>query len=259
MADSPFDKDLPPYIDEAQTPNPFASPTSVESGNNPYMAEIDDYLNPWVSMWMRPRQTVRQMLNTEPTKYVLLLAALGGVSSAMDEVTEACIGEDLPFRIGVLAGCAIVGAIFGVVWLYVYGWATGLVGRWLDGVGTATELRTAIAWSQIPSIWLLPINFGFAAAVAILGPENMFAGMAEAVQAEGGFDISMFPPWILALAAGGIIIGLWQIVITCQSVGEAHQFSSGKGFVTLLLSGLMLGGIVILIVLPFVLIFAAVS
>lgn len=35
-----------------------------------------EYLTPWFSMWRRPRATIREILDTDPTRGVLLVAVI---------------------------------------------------------------------------------------------------------------------------------------------------------------------------------------
>lgn len=257
MADDRFDQGFPPPADHANAPNPFASPTSVETLSDQYITRAAEPLNPWFSMWLKPRQTVRQQLDTDPTKYIFLLAALGGISGNLDKIAEHSVGQDLPFRVGILAGVIVGGAIGGVIWLYLAGWLAGISGRRLGGVGDAADLRTALAWSQIPTVWLLPFSLAFAAAFIFFGAEAIYGAMVADQDPAQDFSFSDLPVWMLLFAATAVVVGLWQIVITCQSVGEAHQISSGKGFLSLLIAGIMLAGLALVIVLPLVFVYFA--
>jgi len=41
-------------------------------------------INPWLSIWIKPRATIRWIVNTDPTQQVILLAALGGIAQTLD-------------------------------------------------------------------------------------------------------------------------------------------------------------------------------
>lgn len=239
MADQ-YDRDsFPKPQDDFGTENPFVSPVAAaERGyGQDYLTHSEGHLNPWISMWMKPRATVRQQLETNPTQYVLLLAALGGIGSNLDQTFD--LADKLGSMLAAFVVAVIAGAIGGLIWLYLGGWLTGAVGRSLGGVAKAAEMRTALAWSNIPSIWLLPIGLLFTLYMAIGGAE----AMADAIVVEGGEGLRAVSPFAWLLAFAGIVIGIWQLVITSQATGEAHQFSSLRGFGTLLLSGLVLLGI----------------
>ncbi len=244
MSDS-LDRDgFPAPQDDFGVQNPFISPVA-EARVEGHKTPVGEPLNPWISMWTKPRATVRQQLDTDPAQYVLLLAILGGISGVYDDVDFD--SEILAERIGLFVGAAIGGAIFGIIWLYLSAWLTGIAGRSIGGVGNAAQVRTALAWSNIPTVWLLPLNLGVALSVAVLGPERVFGAIVQAQNDPAAFDLFAMPTWFFALAALGVVVLLWQIVITCQAVGEAHEFSSWKGLGALMLSGLMLMGIVMAI------------
>jgi hypothetical protein len=43
--------------------------------------------NPFLTIWTRPRATIRAIVDTDPNRHVLLLAAIGGVVNALDRAT----------------------------------------------------------------------------------------------------------------------------------------------------------------------------
>lgn len=139
--------------------NPFVSPVAEESRGEGYKTTIDEPLNPWFSMWLKPRATVRQQLDTDPKRYVLLLAAIAGASNNLDQAIE--FAEPIGSFFVALIVVLVCGAIGGLIWLYLGGWLIGITGRSLGGVGRAAEVRTAMAWSNIPTVWMLPLSLAF--------------------------------------------------------------------------------------------------
>jgi hypothetical protein len=50
-------------------------------------------LNPWVSMWTKPRITIHQIVDTNPERLVLVLAAISGFSHVLDRASMKSPGD----------------------------------------------------------------------------------------------------------------------------------------------------------------------
>ena len=56
-----------------------------------------DQLTPWFSMWTKPRDTIRQIIDSDdPEKMVLHLAAVGGISSSLSSAAGNYAGDQIP-------------------------------------------------------------------------------------------------------------------------------------------------------------------
>ena len=176
-------------------------------------------MNPWVSIWLKPRQTIRQIVDTDPTHLVLFLMISAGAASGLMQLTEARVTEqlNLPFAfVGVVV--AVLGAVLGVMGLYVYGWLYRWVGSWFGGKAKNVEVRAAIAWVQVPTLYL----FGVWMILRLIsgGPMGV----------------------VIALVYGllGFVVGIWGLVLACHTVGEVHRFSAWKGLGTLMIPNLLI-------------------
>jgi hypothetical protein len=52
-------------------------------------------LNPWRSMWTRLRATIRQIVVTDPTHHVHLLAMINGVALALANAERRSLGAQM--------------------------------------------------------------------------------------------------------------------------------------------------------------------
>jgi len=50
-------------------------------------------MNLWVSMWTKPRKSIRRILENDPTRNVHLLAVIAGVSAALDRASSNDAGD----------------------------------------------------------------------------------------------------------------------------------------------------------------------
>lgn len=258
MADFNQQDSFPKPNDDFVAGNPFVSPIAEEARGEGYVTRTGEPLNPWISMWTRARATVRQQLETDPTKHVLLLAIIAGMAGQLANNASA-ISEQISLRMASFAGLLMVGAISGLIWLYVGGWLIGMAGRSLGGVANAFECRTALAWSTVPAIWMAPLNLAIGLYFIAAGPKAILGSLPDEGPIGPFAMYAAMPPWMLAIMGIGMIVGLWQLVLMCQSVGEAHQFSSLRGFGALLLAGLALMGLMLVILIPLGFLFFAVA
>jgi hypothetical protein len=177
-------------------------------------------LNPWISIWVQPRDTMRQILDENPRRMVIALSLLVGVVTALTFATLPQLPGSLPRLAVAMAGILIV-PMFSLLALFVGGFLVGVTGRWLEGTGDGVAVRAALAWSYVPALWVF---FFFSL------PQNLILGMLGG----GGTDLSDLlanPGLLLVSAAFGVIglgLAVWQIVIKMKCLGEAHRFSAWR-------------------------------
>jgi hypothetical protein len=194
------------------------------------MTTYSIHLDPWLSMWLRPRATVRQVLDTNPNSQVLLLAALSGIVNMFGNAAARSLGDRVPL-VGVIALCVLGGALGGILGLYLGGALLAWMGRTLGGHGQAPEVRTALAWAAVPTIWggilLVP--------ELILFQEELFTSATPRIDANPILEVLL-----LVLGLIEIVIGLWTAVVFLKSLGEAHRFSAWRSLATTFLAGLVI-------------------
>ena len=112
-------------------------------------------ITPFFTIWTEPRATIRRIVDTDPTRNVIALAAIGPAVSALANQWSKALGNNanlsVLWPIWVALSVAFA-AVLGVVSLYISGvilkWSGGLLG----GVASRVEVRAALAWGQIPAI-----------------------------------------------------------------------------------------------------------
>lgn len=103
------------------------------------------------------------------------------------------------------------GSILGLLaWVFVASIVT-FVGRWLGGQGTVKEFLIATGISYIPIVLLLSLNI---VDLLLLG-ENIFITKGHAL-------------WLMFSGILASVVGVWNIVISLKSIGEAHRFSAWR-------------------------------
>ncbi len=192
-------------------------------------------LTPWLAMFVRPRQTMRQILDDDPTRLVALLAMLGGVLTVLDSASIDSMGERIPVPT-IFAMAIPVGVLTGFIMLYLGGAVIQLTGSWLGGRATAVEVRAALAWGRVPIYWagLLWLPY-----LGFFGGE-VFMSEMPSVTAQ---------PWLLFVLINLAVVetglGVWGLVTLVLAVAEAHRFSGWRSLGSIVLA-------VVLIIVPLV-------
>ncbi len=214
----------PPLLE----PPPVVTLTPVVSSVSAAPAET---LVPWVSIWTRPRASLRQVLDGDPRRAVFRLAALGGVAGALKLASTSGFGESHAASI-VLSVSLLGGAVGGILFLFVLTSLVGVAGRWLGGQGHMPEVMAALAWSYVPAIWGLALWLPRA---ALLGEET-FQSLPASIEGN--------PPAALLfglLQLAQTLIGFWGFLITLKCIAEAQRFSAWRALGAFVVVGLMVG------------------
>lgn len=196
--------------------------------------------NPWLSMWLKPRRTIRQILDTDPHRHVMIVATLAAYSEFLSRAEERATDDQLPLlallAIGVPA--SLLGAVIG---LYFWGWLVWQTGRWLGGAAKAFEIRATLAWAMTPIAWMLPV---YAVEIAIFGPE-LFQDEMPRIESSPALRTLY-----LAFVAIKLVLAIWTLVLLARSVAEAQGFGAWKGLGNLVLAFLLVIGVVLAVVIP---------
>jgi signal peptidase I len=162
--------------------------------------------SPLLSVWLRPRKTIAQIVTTRTTRWVLLLAILGGMSAIASELVNVGLADNLLSWRG-LPVWTVGAAALAVLNLYVTSYIAAWIGRMMSGQASAQAVRAALAWSQLPLI------LGFVVNAIMLGALHMFgtAPLASPM-AIGGFNLIL------------IGTGLWSFVLLLLMISRIQHF-----------------------------------
>jgi len=206
-------------------------------------------VTPFFSIFVRPRRTMRAIIDSNPRRLVLVLAALSGFGSALDNASTSSIGDgnNLPV-IAIVAICVVVGALGGVLTLYIGGFVMKWAGRPLGGRATQVEVRAALAWSTVPLIW----------ALVLWVPELALAGREMFTTATPILAASPLRAVLLVLVILlEVVLGIWSFVLFLKCLGEVHGFSAWKSLAAVLLALLAIVLVALIVALPVALVAAA--
>ncbi|NGP53590.1 Yip1 family protein [Thioalkalivibrio sp. XN8] len=188
------------------------------------MSQAEDrFPNPWRTIWTAPRSTFRRLIDTSPTRSVILLAGLGGISNGLDRASAQNLGDAYPLP-EILLIILFAGPVGGVIGLYLVSWLLRLVGNWLGGTATSETVRTAVAWSQVPLVASLVL---WVLALPVFG-SDLFSTNTPRVDAN--------PMLFLEFGLIDIALAIWVLVLTVIGLSEANRFAIWRAVTSILLA-----------------------
>ncbi len=206
---------------------------------------MSEPLNPWFSIWVSPRATMRQILADDPRRMVHLLATVAGAAGAFQglQMPETVVSAVGLYPLVLLK--LILGATVGLIVLYLFGFLIRLTGSWLGGTGDFVAIRAALAWATVPTIWSallwLPV-------LVFLGEEALNLNIESQIETPGA--LLLIVPLIVIRA----IVSIWSIIVLMNCLAEAHAFvSAWQGFGAYVIAVLIIVTAVLIITLPFIL------
>jgi len=212
--------------------NPYAAPLAFPE-EAPAVAgatiPLADF-RPFRSMWTRPRDTVRTIVATDPELHVLPIVAVAGIVAVLDRASGRNAGDSLSLA-AILGLACVLGPLGGLFQLWIASHLIRFSGFWLGGEGNREHLKTAIAWSCLPSACSLAF---WAVQLLLLGHE-MFTAETPRLDAQPMLWIPLG-----ATALGEVTLGIWSIVLLCHAVAEVQGYRSAwRGLGNLLLAWLV--------------------
>ncbi|WP_162920096.1 YIP1 family protein [Paenisporosarcina cavernae] len=196
-----------------------------------------EQLNPFISIWTKTRETVRYALEYKREKYFYFIILIAGILALLPSVFDTTLGFEIPIIVAILLAL-ILGPILGFISTMIGAGIYLLVGKLFKGKATFNEMWKTIALTQLVSIWMAPL--------LLIG-----AFFTKGSYFSDPFATTVSPTATAVDAIIGIfllVLGIWSIIISSKAIGEAHQFSSWKGFFTMLIPGVIVFIIAVVII-----------
>jgi hypothetical protein len=184
------------------------------------LGEPDDFdhepLNPWFSIWIKPRRTIAQIVREDPTSWVLFLAAMAGITQILDNAVMRSLGDQWEWH-HIVIFAVIAGPIAGIIGLFLISFLLRVTGAWFGGEGSPEDVRAAYAWSGVPILWIMPL---WVPQLLIFGQE-MFTTATPMMDANPSLWIGF-----MVLAVIELIAGIWGVVVYLKCLGQVQAFSA---------------------------------
>jgi Yip1 domain len=187
-------------------------------------------VNPWLTIWVKPRTTIRYILNHKFLGFAFLLSILAGIGNTLDQASFRSVLDNMDIGLPLLLlATVIIGPISGMLgWFFTTLLAWG-VGKIFKGKATYKEMLLATAWANIP----LVISLVFWVLDLMVMGEGAF--LSDYTVGSPLAKVGVFISGTIQL----ILLG-WYFFILIKAVSETHRFSSWLGLCTLLIPGALL-------------------
>ncbi len=190
-------------------------------------------LNPLLSIWIKPRTTIQQIVDRGPNELVLIL--LVSITGLVQNIANGIIYNWSIVNI-VFVNILITLATIAIFYLgsIVFLWT----GSWLGGQGTYRSIRAAYAWANVPValgiiIW----------AVVVLSVPGLAELWVAINQQTAEIPLATSIPQLAILVVLGLSImafGIWTLVVFVNSLAQVQGFSSAwKGLLNAILGGII--------------------
>ena len=181
--------------------------------------------NPWCNVWTNPRETIREIVKTNPNRSFYWLSAIYGLPTAFSVAQNYSFADFMPFWAILVASFALC-TVIGAIGISITAWLLQFTGRWLGGKGQYTSIRSAIAWSNVPNtvvilMWLVLI--------CVFGDLLFMKGFEHAHF--GGFETGL----IFLVFLIQTIAAIWGFIIMLSMLGEVQGFSAWMGLLNVLI------------------------
>ncbi|WP_256446055.1 Yip1 family protein [Hahella sp. HN01] len=193
------------------------TPPSVEL-EPPVTPSENERLNPWFSIWLRPRATMQQLAQSASDKSVFVMAGMAGMINMLYRISDNKLSTKGDFD-GVWPWALLAGLVEGLLIVYLGSELIRWTGRLLNGRASYSDIRKAMAWSYIP-FFATALFFLTGCLILDIGLFDFYLAIAD-----GELEF-----WIIFIAVSAIriVFGIWGFVVFLKCLGQVQGFSAWK-------------------------------
>lgn len=195
------------------------------------MAKKELDINPWLSIWCRPRETIRKIVNFNPKFRFIILSGLYGFPMLLHIAQNLSLAENFT-TLGIVIVAAILSVFIGMLGITISSALLLWTGRWIGGKGTYFPVRAAVSWSNVPNFFTVIVWF---ALLAMYGKQIFMEDFAEGTLA--GANQMIFTGAMVIQA----VLAIWSFIILVKGLGEVHGFSAWRGVLNVLIPFFLIG------------------
>lgn len=196
-------------------------------------------MNPFLSVWLQPKQTACYIIQTKTTRYAISLVVVGSMALVPVVFQDSGAYPAIPYM-WLLLSTFILAPLVGVLVYLISVALITFVGEILGGTGEFWTVGKALSISYIPQIVTWPVYILW----LFVAPASFFIGEITDVY-------SLIGRVILLVTA------IWSAVIIVRALAEAHKFSNARALAAILLPALVISAGLLAIIFIILAFFAA--
>ncbi|WP_431026878.1 Yip1 family protein [Lysinibacillus sp. LZ02] len=179
-------------------------------------------MNPFISVWLHPKQTARYVIDHKPIWFAIVLGLVGFIATGFSVFQDSEVYPDFSY-VWIFLISIFLAPLLGIVIMFIYAGVIYLMGKLLKGTGAFWDVFKASSLSYIPTIITGPLYILW----MFVAPESFF-----------------FPyvtdAFAIIMSIITIVTMIWGIVISVGAIAEAHQFSIMRAIVTIIVPTILL-------------------
>lgn len=195
------------------------------------MAQKPLGINPWITIWYKPRDTIRKIVNFNPKYQFLILSFFYGLPTLFHLAQNYSLAEQYDIA-GIVIVALVLATFVGMLGITIASALLYWTGKWIGGNAKYIKVRTAVSWSNVPNI------------IAIVVWAIFIYFFGEQVFIESFNELDFTGP-NFTLAAGGFfiqgVLAVWSFIILVKGLGQVNGFSTWKGVLNVLIPFFMIG------------------
>lgn len=182
-------------------------------------------MNPWLSIWVEPRKTIRAIINTDSKFGFYVLSFVYGLPMAFNLAQSFYLISSVPLW-AIIIGALVVCTFLGMIGISVSAWLLQFTGRWINGKGSFQNVRAAVAWSNVPNIVTILM---WVALIGIFGGQVFAPEFTET----HFFGFQAGAVFIIFLIQS--IVSVWGFILLLHTLGEVQGFSAWKALLNVII------------------------
>lgn len=183
-------------------------------------------VRPWLSIWTKPRQTVREIINYNVKYRFFALSLLYGLPTLFQTAQNFSLGGVFTLP-AIIFLCLILAPLIGAIGFIICTALLTWTGRWLGGKGRFLEVRCAVSWTSATNlvtvlIWALLI-FQFKQIIFYEGFVKMPMTVSESA-------------WLSVYFLVQLVVAIWSFILLLLAISEVHAFSVWKSLLNIVIA-----------------------
>ena len=189
------------------------------------MSKINGF-NPWTQMWVKPKESIRKIINFNPNYRLFVLSYLYGFVSLISLSQSMSLGQAINIYFIILI-CLILAPVWGFLVFSFSSIFVYFTGKWLKGNANYQQIRAAIAWSNVPILgnlvlWVILFVLFGTKLFQNFPKEYMLTNIQTAIT----FAISLLQ----------LVLSIWVLILYINTLAEVQKFSIIKAIFNIIIS-----------------------